>query len=311
MTNKNIINYLLLFGIGITWGSQFVFNNLAVQSLPPHAVATGRTIAAGLCLFIVMLFIKEKPSTNPSTGNTIETNTTAVNTKRITALKIFLIALFEAVIPFYLVAWGQQFVDSSVAAVLLSTIPIFTVILVKLFISDERLTLGVILSVFLGFFGLLVLLWPSLIHAEFTHLVGELAILVSAFSFSCAVVLIRTLPNISPVRLTRNIFLIGAIPLILNLIIFHPNSFNDINPISLFSVIALGVICSACAYTMFVMLVNLAGATFASLGNYLVPMFGAILGVIVLGETIHIYLILSLIIIFSALTLAKIPALNK
>lgn len=301
MNNKNLINYLLLFGIGITWGSQFVFNNLAVQSLPPYAVATGRTLIAGLCLFIVLLFIKEKPSTN----------STEINNKKITALKIFFIALFEAVIPFYLVAWGQQFIDSSIAAVLLGTIPIFTAILVKIFISNEKLTLGLLLSIFLGFIGLIILLWPSLVDADMRHLLAELAILAGAFSFACALVIIKTLPNISPMRLTRNIFLIGAIPLVLNIIIFHPYSFDNINKTNLLSIIALGVICSACAYSMFVKLISLSGATFASLSNYLVPMFGAILGVIVLGEKIDIYLILSLVIILSALTLAKIPALNK
>lgn len=303
MNKKNLINYLLLFGIGITWGSQFTFNNLAVQTLSPYAVATARTLIAGICLFILLLFINEKPSAAPTSIQQ--------SNNKITLFKTFLIALFEAIIPFYLVAWGQQYIDSSIAAVLLGTIPIFTALLVKIFISNEKLTPGLVLSILMGFIGLIVLLWPSLIHADLTHLLAELAILAGAFSFSCALVIIKSLPNISPMRLTRNIFLIGAIPLVLNIIIFHPHSFDNLNRTNVLSLIGLGIICSACAYSMFVKLISLAGATFASLSNYLVPVFGALLGAMVLGETIYLNVIIALVIILGGLAIAKIPALNK
>ena len=305
MTRKTTLNYLLLLGIGLTWGSQFLFNSIAIQSLPPYAIATGRTLVAGLCLLLLTCCIKEKKDT------ALAQATKEKNRKSLTAVKIFAIALLEAVFPFHLIADGQQYIDSSITAILLGTIPIFTAVLVKLFISQEKISLGLLLSIFLGFLGLLILLWPSLLEANPRHLIAEAKVLAGAFSFSCALIVIKTLPQISPVRLTRNIFLVGAIPLILNILVFHPDVYKQINLSSLLSILALGIICSACAYMMFVKLISLAGATFASLSNYLVPVFGAMLGVIILDEHVTFNMIAALIIISSALVIAKIPFLNR
>lgn len=312
MNKKNILNYLLLFGIGITWGSQFLFNNIAIQTLPPYAVAASRTTTAGLCLYILMLFItnKNKNKNKSSHSNRSEKNS---QLKFSIIIKYLLIAFLEAVLPFYLIAWGQQYIDSSITAILIATIPIFTALLIKIFIAHEKLSLGMLLSIFFGFAGLLVLLWPSLAHANLTHLLAEGAILTGALSFSISLVLIKTLPNTatSPIKMTRNIFLIASVPLILNILIFHPNSFAAINYSSFFSVLALGMFCSACAYTMFVTLINSGGAAFASLSNYLVPVVGTILGVILLGDNINVNMIVALVIIMGSLVIAKLPILNR
>ena len=312
MTKKTIINYLLLLGIGITWGSQFIFNNIAITTLPPYAVAASRTIIAGLCLVILTLFIKDNRKTKytKKISNTINPPS-KLPSKLSIRIKYLLIALFEAILPFYLMAWGQQYVDSSITAILIGTMPIFTGLLVTLFIAHEKLSKGMALSIFFGFIGLLVLLWPSLSHADTTHLLAEGAILAGALSFAIALVLIQTLPKVSPVHMTKNIFLIASVPLMLNILIFHPHCFENINFSSFLSILALGIFCSALAYTMFVTLISLAGAAFTSLSNYLVPIFGTLLGVVLLGDHINLNMILALIIILGSLIIAKLPMLNK
>lgn len=156
--STHTIKYSLLIGIALIWGSQFVFNTAALQQLPPLMVAVCRSIIGALTLSIVLSVISHTK---------FQASNLTLTLKHYGIF--FLIGIFEAALPFYLVAWGQQHVDSSTAAILMSTIPIFTVLLVVIFVSNESINRYKIGSIILGFTGILVMLEPQAVQHSLVH----------------------------------------------------------------------------------------------------------------------------------------------
>ena len=107
------MNYLLLAGIALIWGSQFVFTELALLSIPPLTVAASRILIGALTLSLLAYYFNKKTHPCEKVG------------VRSLLSTYFVISLFEAVLPFFLVAYGQQHIDSGLAAILMGTIPLF------------------------------------------------------------------------------------------------------------------------------------------------------------------------------------------
>lgn len=288
--NNTIVNYLLLLGIGIIWGSQFIFNNIAVSTLPPIAVATGRVLFGALTLACLSFIFQKKNAAAQ-----------AIKLSFSIKLRLVLLAFFECVIPFFCIVWGQQYVSSSVTAILIGTIPLFTVLLVSLFVSSEIMTKKTFVSIFIGFVGLLILIYPTLSLSQFTHLRAEFFILCGAFSFAIALVLIRTMPPLPPTYLMKWTLAIATIPMIICLAIVDPHILSQINFKSFLAILVLGVFCSGAVLLMYATLISRAGATFTSLCNFLVPLFGTILGASLLGDKLHPNMIIALLVIILSL----------
>ena len=101
--NKPVaLDYVLLVGIGLIWGSQFVFNELAIRAFPPLTVAAGRILIGFFTLSIIVLLLPKGPLTVPKSG-----------TRQPSWSLYCAIALAEAILPCFLIPWGQQRVDSS------------------------------------------------------------------------------------------------------------------------------------------------------------------------------------------------------
>ena len=96
------------------------------------------------------------------------------------------------------------------------------------------------------------------------------------------------MPNEGSLLLSRDTFIMGSIILCLC-------NYENVNKVTLIlesplkalaSSMILGVICSGLVYVMYVLLIKKAGASFCSLSNYLVPLFGTIFGVMFMNESI-------------------------
>jgi len=274
---RSYINYLLLVLIALMWGSQFVLIKKALTSFPPLTLATLRAFCGALALSLVLIFAKSPPPRH----KTIYTLKSLVY--------IFCIGFFEATLPFICISWGQQHTDTSVAAILVSTIPIFTIIFVAFFVKHERLTLGKYLSVAIGFIGILILLMPNAMYgmANRSHnLLAELAILVGACSFAISLVMLRRMLGFGMVILVRDLLLSASIQLLpLALIFDHPWYLHP-SLTSIAAVVTLGVVASGIVYILYVVLLKRTGATFTSLNNYLVPLVGVALSIIIMHEQI-------------------------
>ena len=298
-----VTNYLLLFGAGFIWGSQYILNKFALVSFSTTTIAAGR-IGIGALLLTLLLATRIEPLSN----------TTSSFWKSLP--DFLLIGLLEATLPCVLVAWAQLRLASSITAVLIGTVPLFATALEALFLPGARIGLKKVGGIFSGFIGVLILIAPSFNTTSLFSTAGAslilpiLAVLASALLFAIAMLLIKVrLGNrFGPIRSAQGI-LTGAamtiIPLMLwvtkpgTTIVFHPTLSAVI------ALIALGIFCGGLVYTLFVLLINRAGPSFASTCNYLVPPIGAFLGVIFSGEKWTSSLCYSLVLILFSLWLSS------
>ncbi|WP_219637321.1 DMT family transporter [Pseudomonas chlororaphis] len=296
-TQKTLRDYLMLLAIGVVWGGQFLFNAQAVQAFPPITVAAARVLIGAITLSIVTGFISE-----PSTPHAKRSLSVGI---------LFLcIALFEAVLPLFLIVWGQQHVDSSVTAVIIGSVPIITLILSVFMSKRKGFTVYSGLSVILGFIGIVVLVNPSAggIGGKFIY---EMAIFLGAVSFAFSLNLLERIPHSSPIRSVRNILWISSVPLVIAALVLDKPWLLAWNLEGALSVLVLGMIGSGLAYLMYASLTQRCGSVFTSLSNFIVPLVGVILGVAIRGEEFGSKEGLALVLIIAALAVNEAKLLFR
>jgi len=289
---KVMTAYLLLFVLGFIWGIQFLATEIALKTLPAMTTATLRTIAGALAVGILStLFSKPQKST--------------VIQKQSMWHKYIIISIFDAVIPFYLMNWGQQHVSSGIASIVVSTSPIFVLFFSGLFLSGKHWNLPMVISVLTGFCGIVILVLPG--GHNNSSMSGELSLLGAALSFAIAVILLKKLPADNQVKSIRNILASAALIMILPTCIIDKPWTLTYNTSAIISVCFLGMICSGLAYLIYLRLVHMVSPTFASLCGYLIPVVGVILGITFEQEAIETHELVALIMVFASLFVSQVP----
>ena len=290
------MHYILLIFIALIWGSQYVFNELALQELTPFGLMVLRIFFGFITLTLLILIIPGE------------------RVKRLhLTKKLFLlfvaIGAVEAAIPFYLIAYGQLHVASSVTAIIMGLIPMMTILLELLIRKRERITRTEIIGLSVAFAGLIVLINPSSENLQST-LLGFLSISMAALCFALALVLMSKIPKeISSLQATRFILMIYSLPLML-MWLFLNSSAIALSMNTWLSVIILGIFSSGIVYLLYLKLIRLAGAAFTALSNYLVPLVGTALGVYFFNEPFTLNIALSLLLIVAALFILKRSEIN-
>ncbi|AHE68351.1 DMT family transporter [Legionella oakridgensis] len=280
-----IKKYLYLIITGLLFGSQFLITLQAMQGYTALDVALMRVLFGFIMVAsLVPLFSSSEKSV------------------KIKWYHYALIGFFEGTFPCVLVPWGQQQIDTGIAAVIISTMPIFAMIFGPFLIKEERFSLFNIISILIGFIGVYVLIHPGGNGAGFfSKIIPELAILTASASWALSLVLIKKLPEMSPFILTRNILLAATIEIGLIWILFGDPMNFEIKTIPLMYGILLGVLNSGIVYIFYVLLIRAAGVNFAAFSNYLVPVVGGILGIAFLHETYETYELIGFLIIMIGL----------
>ncbi len=285
-SERDYFAYVLLLTIGVIWGGQFLFNAKAVQYFPPATIAASRALIGALTLTVASCFISEKRGgrCSPSIW-----------------LLLAVVALFEVVLPLFLIVWGQQHVASSITAVIVGSVPIITLLLSVFLSKKKHFTLGSGLSVVLGFIGIVILVKPSGNGIGLHNLIYEFAIFAGVMSFALALILFEKIPQGTPIRSVRNMLWIASLPLTtVALISDKPWSLNW-NFDGMISLLILGVMSSGLAYVIYAVLIHRSGPVFTSIANFIVPLVGVLLGVSIRGEHFGSKEVLALILIISAL----------
>ena len=300
-----IVNYLLLFGAGLIWGSQYILNKFALVSFSTTTIAAGR-IGIGALLLTLLLATRIEPL--------------PVSKKPFSFWKslpdFLLIGFLEATLPCVLVAWAQMRLASSVTAVLIGTVPLFATLLEAMFVKGSTISLKRGSGILLGCVGVIVLVAPSFNATSLSSTAGVslvlpiLAVLASALFFAIAMLLIKVRlgSGLGPIRSAQGILTGAAITTIpLMLWVTKPWTVTSFHPTqsAVIALIALGIFCGGLVYTLFVLLINRAGPSFASTCNYLVPPIGAFLGIIFSGEKMTSPLIYALVLILFSLWLSS------
>jgi len=267
--NNKWKNFLWLMLLAALWGPSFIFIKVAVEEIPPITLAAGRVALAALLLYLVL---RIQGRNLPGFG---------------TVWKHFAIMGFISnALPFVLFSWGEQYIDSAMAAILNGTTPIFTILLAHFFIADDRITPPKMVGVLLGFGGLILLILPSLFDGVEATTWGLLAITVAAVFYAMAIVYSRkNLRGLPPMVAPTAQLTMAAVYLIpLSLLVDMPQTLPLPGWQAIASLLALAVFGTGIAFVIYYRLLEGSSATYLSMVTYLIPVVGIILGVLVLDE---------------------------
>ncbi len=262
-------NLFLLFLLATLWGPSFLFIKVAVAEIPPLTMVTVRV---GLAALLLYLFLRFRGGRLPGLGGLW--------------LHFAALGLLAHAIPFTLISWGEIYVDSAVAAILNGTTPLFTILIAHYALAEERMSWSKVGGMLLGFQGLLFLVWPTIASGFQASTGGILAVTLASFSYGLAMVyarkFLRTLPSL--VAPTTQLILATIYMIPLALYFEHPFSLSWPSLPAVGSLVALAVIGTALAFVVYYRIIEVAGATYLSMVTYLLPVFGVILGVLILNE---------------------------
>jgi drug/metabolite transporter (DMT)-like permease len=188
----------------------------------------------------------------------------------------------ELALPFPMLAFGEQHVASSLAAILIATVPLIIALLAIRFVPAERVTGRRLVGLFVGLGGVVVLMGIDVAGSS-SELTGAAAIMVTAVGYAIGpLVLNRHLLHLDP-RATMGICLAMAAVLLTPLAaIDAPSRMPSAS--ALLALAALAVFCTALAFVVFSVLIGEVGPSLASVVTYINPVIAVTLGVTVLGE---------------------------
>lgn len=284
-------DWMLLLALVAMWGSSFMFNRIAVASLPPWTVVAGRIGIAALVLTIIVYALGKRL---PPLGRVW--------------VPYAVIALVGNTIPFYLITWGQLIVESALAGILMAVMPLATMVLAHFLVSGEHMTRERASGFTLGFAGIVLLMGPAAlagIGGEGMRVVSQLAVLGGALCYALQSVLARLI-------LKGDLLVAAAATLLVASIMVVPVALWVDRPWTLApsgasaaAVLWLGIAPTALATILYFMLIRSAGPSFMSLVNYLSPGVALLLGLWVMGEQPHVYAYFGLALILAGIAVTQ------
>ena len=287
MTSPKTSDYFILVLLSLIWASAFFNIKIATYSYGPITIAFLR-IFFGMIPVLLLCFYKK-----------IKIEVFSKDWKWFAA-----IGVINLVIPFFLIAYGVQKIQSNLAAILMSTTPISATILAHLFIDKEKINLVKILGVILGFLGIVYLFSENLLIND-ENLFSALMILVGSTFYVIGGILTLKISHKKNENVTASILIWGTIFVCpISLIIEQPWNLNP-SLESTLSLIYLGVFPTGIAWLLRFMILKRNGLVFQSQVAYLIPIFGVILGYLFLNELVTSKILISLFIVILGIYFVK------
>lgn len=195
-----------------------------------------------------------------------------------------LIGFFNTALPFFLISWGETRIASSLASLLNSAQPLFTVVIAHYALHDEPITPSKAAGLATGFVGVFVLVSHGF-GGSLGSLWGQFAVLAATLSYAGASTYARrSLRGMSPIVQSATPLVFALAYLVLGDVALERNVHLPTTWLPWVAVVWLGLLGSCVAYLLSFTLMNAWGATRASLVTYLMPVVGLLLGSLVLDE---------------------------
>ena len=270
MTRKSLFHFIL---VGILWGVPYLLMKVAVVDFPPAVVVAGRTLIGAMILIPIALYRKSFKG--------------AVIGFKFVALY----ALLEMIGPWILITTAEQKIDSGLAAILVSTVPIFATIITSLRGDHSVWQFKRVFGIVIGFIGLIAVVGiESLFGTSDPKSIAM--VVLAALGYAYAVIMVTSnLPLVDGIA-------INGLAMAITTIFWTPFAIvqwpSQISLNSLLSLLALGVFSTALAFIYFFRLMDEIGPARSSLVTYLSTAVAVILGVIILREPLTVGILVGL-----------------
>jgi drug/metabolite transporter (DMT)-like permease len=274
--------------LGAVWGASFLLIEIGVREMPPTILVALRLIVASLILLGVLLARGLRlPSRLRAWGDFLFTG------------------VMGLVFPYLLITWGEQYIPSSMTAILNATTPLFSMLLGYFWTREERLDGLKLLGVVIGFVGVLVAVGVADFNLASASTRGQLAVLGAALCYAITGLYgrraFRGMPALIP---ATGQMLAGAIVIAPIAVATHSMPALP-SPLALGAVLALAVFGTALAYILLYWILDHLGATRTSMVTYLLPPFALVYGALFLQEAITLGAMLGLGLVIGGILLSN------
>ena len=291
MTSQSprLLHWMLLGLLAVLWGSAFAGTEVALRSFSPATIVASRVFIGAL---ILVLFVRLSGRRMPSDMRQWRW--------------IVIMAVMGNAVPFYLIAWGQQQVDSNVAGILMAVMPLMVLALAHRFVPGERIDTRRLGGMLAGLVGVMLLLGAdgALPWNGQGSFAGRLAILAGAMCYAVNVVLARLAPPMDSSVTSAGVTLTAAV-LIVPVALMSAAPTVVVEREAVMAVILLGALATGLATVIYFEIIRAVGPAFLSLINYLVPVWAVITGAALLGERLQPSSLLAMAVIFGGVLLSQ------
>ncbi len=283
-------HWIVLLALVVLWGSSYLMVEVALTVWRPAQITALRVLLAGLVLIVAALAGRHGLP------------------RDLRRWGFFLaIAVVGNAMPFFLISWGQQQIESGLAGILAACTPLVVLVLGHYSFEDERLSWRHFVAFTLGFGGVVVLVGPDSVAAlggSGERLLGQLSVLGGAVCYAIATVLARLIPPTHPVVTAAGVMLLGTV-FLSPFGVEGLQRFPDMTLAAAAAIGFLGLLGTGLASILYFYLVPATGVRFASYLNYLVPVWAVGLGAIALHESVPLTAWVALALILGGLAISE------
>jgi drug/metabolite transporter (DMT)-like permease len=255
----------MLLALAAIWGSSFMFIEIALRDLAPSTLILLRMASGAVALAVYLA----------ATGRSL-------SLLRPWLWPLALLGLGNTAVPFFLIAWGQQYIDSGLASIFNASAPLFTALFAIGYDRSQRATGLRLVGILVGFAGVVLLVGFELSGGE-RAVVGGLAVVAASACYGIGGLYAgRRFPGLPP-----SLVAFGA--LAWSTLIVLPFGLAQASTFgweATLSVLYLGVAATGVAYLLYFGLIAGAGASKAVLVTYLVPSLALVYGAVFLDEAV-------------------------
>jgi drug/metabolite transporter (DMT)-like permease len=282
-------HWLIFILLGAIWSSSFMWIKIAIQEVGPVTLVAFRALF-GLLFGVVVILIQRVQLPRSFKA----------------WLPLLLLGFTNIAIPFFLISWGEQYIDSAVASVLDATVPLFTILIAHFLLHDDKMTLPKVAGLLTGFAGVVVLMSRDLLHASTSSLLGQGAVILASAFYAISSVYARKVTEETPgiLRSAGPLVSASAAMWLATFLFEGPVQVPQLG-VTWIALLWLGIFGSGVAFVMAYYLLHEIGPTRMTMVTYLFPLGGVILGVSFLGEQLTWELLSGAALIVASLAIAN------
>ena len=257
----------LLLMLSSLWGASYTFIKIGVETIPPVTLIAARTLIAGLVLALILRWRGVRWPRD-----------------RATWARFTVQACLNSVVPFTLIAWAETAIDASLAVILNAMTPIFTFLLTAFVTRHEAITARKGFGVAAGLMGASLIVGFEAFGGLGKNLWPQLAIVAATISYAGAAIFGKSFRDLDPMVPAAGSLVAGAVLLLpLCIMIDRPWALAPSGR-SLIALVALAVVSTALAFSIYFRLIQTLGSVGATAQAYLRVPVGMAIGMVFLDE---------------------------
>ncbi|MBB4104763.1 DMT family transporter [Allorhizobium borbori] len=257
----------LLLMLSSLWGASYTFIKIGVETIPPVTLIAARTLIAGLVLALILRWRGVRWPRD-----------------RATWARFTVQACLNSVVPFTLIAWAETAIDASLAVILNAMTPIFTFLLTAFVTRHEAITARKGFGVAAGLMGASLIVGFEAFGGLGKNLWPQLAIVAATISYAGAAIFGKSFRDFDPMVPAASSLVTGAVLLLpLCIMIDRPWTLAPSGR-SLMALVALAVVSTALAFSIYFRLIQTLGSVGATAQAYLRVPVGMAIGMVFLDE---------------------------